>query len=505
MNAFRLRSIARARSGRVAVIDIGSNSIRLVVYDRLSRAPLPVFNEKVLCGLGRDLAQTGRLHAQGVAMALRNLARFRGLIDGMGVRHVDVIATAAVRDATDGAEFVAAVKRHCRLDVGTISGEEEARLSAMGVLSGTPDADGVMGDLGGGSLELVALDQKTIGRQVTLPLGPFRLMGGGKSRLEERALVQAAFAAQDWLSAYRGRTFYPVGGAWRSLARVHMAQSGYPVHIIHQYAVAGAEVQQLAGVIARQGRLSLDRLPEVNKRRLETLPHAALVLECLLEAMAPAQVVFSAYGLREGHLFDQLSETDRAADPLLHTCSEIARRLDRFGEAAGVARWTRTLFVGETPAAARLREAACLLSDFCWVEHPDYRAEHAYLRTLRLSVVGIDHAERVFLAATVYARYGGTIGDSLSEAAELVLSPEEVERARLLGSTLRLAYALTGGATGLLDSTRLERVDGDLVLWLPEDHRALDGDAVERRLEAVAKILGVTGRIESGTPSGAPD
>ncbi len=497
MNAIRLGPIARARSGRVAVVDIGSNSIRVLVFDRLSRAPLPVFNEKVLCGLGRDLARTGRLHPEGVEMALRNLARFRGLLDGMGVRHVDVIATAAVRDAKDGPEFTAEVKRRCGLDVSTISGAEEARLSAMGVLSGTPGADGVMGDLGGGSLELVALDQKTIGRQVTLPLGPFRLMGAKKTRSEMRALVDEAFAGEDWLSEYRGRTFYPVGGAWRSLAKVHMAKSRYPVHIIHHYAVPGPEVQQLASVISRQGKASLDRLPSVNKRRLETLPHAALVLESLLKAMAPSEVVFSAYGLREGHLFDQLSEKERAADPLLHTCSEIARRLERFGEAEGVARWTRALFVGETAAAARLREAACLLSDFCWAEHPDYRAEHAYMRTLRLAVVGIDHAERVFLAATVYARYGGTIGDSVSRAAELVLTPDEVERAQLLGGTLRLAHALTGGATGLLDSTLLERVDGALVLHLPAGRPALDGDAVERRLDTVAKILGVKGRIAS--------
>lgn len=495
LTARRIRSIARARSGRVAVIDIGSNSIRVVVYDRLSRAPMPIFNEKVLCGLGRELAQSGRLHPEGREMALHNLARFRRLIDGMGVRHVDVIATAAVREAKDGKAFVSEVRRRCGLGVTTISGAEEARLSAMGVLSGTPGADGVMGDLGGGSLELVALDREAIGHQVTLPLGPFRLMVGKKSRSEIRALVDQAFEEQDWLSAYRGRTFYPVGGAWRSLAKVHMAKTRYPVHVIHQYSVPGAEVSQLASLVAGLDKASLDRLPAVNKRRLDTLPYAALVLDSLLDAMAPSEVVFSAYGLREGHLFDQLSEKDRSSDPLLHTCSEIARRLDRFGEATGIARWTRALFVGETPAAARLREAACLLSDFCWTEHPDYRAEHAYLRTLRMAVVGIDHAERVFLAATLYARYGGVINDRLSRAADWVLPPDEIERARLLGSTLRLAQDLTGGATSLLDSTRLERVDDALVLWLPTDQQALDGDAVSRRLDAVAKILGLKSRV----------
>ena len=494
----RLGPITRARQGRVGVVDIGSNSIRVVVYDRLSRAPMPVFNEKILCGLGRDLARTGRLHPDGKAMAVRNLRRFRRLLDSMRVRNVDVLATAAVREAEDGAEFVAEIQRLCEFDIAVISGTEEARLSAMGALSGAPGADGVMGDLGGGSLELVALDRGVIGHQVTLPLGPFRLMNVEKGKAEARAVVARHFAEQSWLADYRGRTFYPVGGAWRSLAKIHMARSKYPVHVIHQYAVPAVEVIALAALMARQGRASLERLPMVNRKRLETLPYAGLVLEGLLQAMAPATVVFSAYGLREGHLFDLLPEKERAVDPLIHTCSEIARRLDRFGEASGIARWTRDMFVGETAAAARIREAACLLSDFCWAEHPDYRAEHAFLRTLRLAVVGIEHAERVFLAAAIYVRYGGALGDRATRSVQHVLAPDEIKRAELLGATLRLGLALSGGVPALLETTRLEQVDGCLVLSLPAGLETLSGDIVERRLEAVAKIISCPSRIEIG-------
>ncbi|MEE8272330.1 MAG: Ppx/GppA family phosphatase, partial [Alphaproteobacteria bacterium] len=288
--AYEARPIARGPGGRVGIIDIGSNSIRLVVYDRLSRAPVPVFNEKVLCGLGRDLVRTARLNPDGVAMALTNLARFTRLLDGMGVGHVDVIATAAVRDAEDGDSFVAGVKRTCGLDITVISGAEEARLSAMGVLSGTPGADGVMGDMGGGSLELVGLDRHTIAQQVTLPLGPFRLMDGKASRPQIRALVGRHFEAQEWLAGYRARSFYPVGGAWRTLAKVHMSKLKHPVHVIHQYTAPGPEIQQLAGLISRQGKSSLERLADVNKRRLETLPYAALVMEQLLTVLAPTQV-----------------------------------------------------------------------------------------------------------------------------------------------------------------------------------------------------------------------
>ncbi len=495
---FRMVPIGRGhgdRRGRVGVIDIGSNSIRLVVYDRLSRSPVPIFNEKVMCGLGRDLALTGRLYPDGVISALDNLARFTRLLQGMNVDRVDVLGTAAVRDALDGEAFVAEVHRRCGLAVAVISGAEEARLSALGVLSGIPDADGVMGDLGGGSLELVGIDRGTIVEQETLPLGPFRLMGAAGGKGGARAAVWAALASQIWLPRYRGRTFYPVGGAWRTLARIEMNRRRHPLKVIQNYVVPTEDIADIAGVIARQGKSSLERWPEVTRRRAETLPYAGLVLEGVLEALRPGQVAFSANGLREGHLFDLLSPEERAEDPLLYAAADLARRMDRFGDVKPIADWTEGLFDGEDQPAARLRRAACLLSDICWTEHPDYRGEHALLRVLRLPIMGIEHAERGLVAATLYVRYGGNLGDREAEPARVLLSDAEVERATRLGLILRLAHTLTGGAAGLLERTRLEIVPGAVVLTLPEDSRALNGEVVQRRLDALAKALDRPGRI----------
>ncbi|NBC32392.1 MAG: Ppx/GppA family phosphatase [Alphaproteobacteria bacterium] len=488
--------LERARDARrLAVIDVGSNSIRLVVFDELGRAPLSVFNERVMCGLGRELARTGRLHAGGVKLALDNLARFTRLLQGMHVDRVDVLATAAVREAEDGPSFVDQVKRRCNLDVTVIDGTEEARLSALGVLSGAPGADGVVGDQGGGSLELVGLDQGRLRDQVSLPLGPFRLMEIDGGRDAMRAHIARTLDGQRWLQAWQGRTLFPVGGAWRTLARIDMDNRGHPLHIIQNYTVRPDDLANVAGLIARQGKSSLARMAAVSKRRTETLPYAAMVLEALIARLQPRDVVFSAFGLREGHLYDLLSEDDKALDPLLAACADIARRLGRFGHAELIAAWTGPLFDEGDARFDRLRTAACLLSDIAWSEHPDYRAEHARLKALRLPIVGIDHPGRALLAAALAVRYGGALGDSQTEPSLALLDETERIRAHRLGLALRLAHTLSGGAAELLERTALVRDGAELLLTLPPDEAALSGHVVQRRLNALASAFGAVGRI----------
>ncbi len=500
-----LEPIRRSGDRRVAVIDIGSNSIRLVVYDRLCRAPVPVFNEKVMCGLGRSLVGTGRLDPDGVAMALANLARFRALLETMEVRHVDVLATAAVREAEDGAAFVDRVRRQAGLEPTVISGAEEARLSALGVLSGLPGADGVMGDIGGGSLELVGIDHGRIGEQVTLPLGPFRLMdrkgGPGKARPTVRAILEQ----QGWLRAYRGRHVYPVGGAWRSIAKIHLARRDHPLHVIQQLTVPGKELEQLAGLIAGQGRSSLRGLAKVASRRLDTLPYAALVLQELLAELQPREVVFSAFGLREGHLFDLLPEDQQAEDPLLAGCLDVARRVDRFGHAERLHAWLEPLFASDSGEDRRLREAACLLSDICWLDHPDYRAGHALARALRLPLSGIDHAGRAFLGAALFVRYGEPLDRLTDPAVGWLLSDEQRTAASRLGLALRFVHRLTGGSTRALDESRLEMDEEEIRLRLSGTAASLDGDMVRRRLDDVAKALDRRARVVAAGAPAPPD
>jgi exopolyphosphatase/guanosine-5'-triphosphate,3'-diphosphate pyrophosphatase len=477
------------RDERVAVIDIGSNSIRLVVFDGLKRAPSTVYNEKVLCGLGRGLQASNRLSPEGVALAVPNLVRFTALARAMGIGRIEMVATAAVREAEDGAAFREAVERQTGHPIRVLSGEEEAQISALGVIAGNPKADGIMGDLGGGSLELVEVENGRVGNSTTLGLGPLRLMERfGDNRNAARSFIDKTLAKVDWIGSGKGRTFYPVGGAWRNLARLHMEQKRHPLHAIHGHTIPRDEAIKLARLISRLGKSSLSGIQQVSRRRRETLPMASLVLGRLLRRMQCERVTFSTFGLREGYLFNQLPEDVRAQDPLLVAVEEIAEREGRFGGLGeALMRWTGPLFDDQGEEERRLRLAACHLSDLAWREHPDFRAIQALRRILHYPLVGIDHPGRAFLAYTVFLRYGEQPDSKHAAAAAALISERWRARAIVLGAALRLAYRVSGATAWVLDHSGLA-VDGKVLeLRLPTDGSVPDGEAVQRRLKTLAQ------------------
>lgn len=493
---------APVRAGSVAVVDIGSNSIRLVVYDRQQRGAVTLFNEKVLCGLGRGLAKTGRLNADGVALARANLVRFTRLAHAMGVSRIDLLATAAVRDAKDGAGFKAEMEALCGHPIHILSGQEEGRLSALGVAAGFPGAHGVMGDLGGGSMELVELTHGQPGRSATLPLGPFKLMethDGDRSKIARE--VANRLDEVEWLDAVRGAgDFYAVGGAWRNLARIGMEQRKYPLHVIHGYAMRRSEIDRLASVIGRQSKRSLARIKGVTKARLETLPTAAVILDQVVRSLDCAKARFSAYGLREGYVFDLLGPTEQALDPLLIACAEIARRDARFDHLGDpLMRWTDPLFPEEAQDARRLRQASCLLSDIAWREHPDYRSRQALFRILHSPFAGLNHAERMFLGLATYTRYGGRVDSPEFSPYRSLLSSEEQRMARVLGLAQRLAYQVSGATREVLAQCALQLDERrELHLILPQDGSVPVGEVVQRRLAALAEALEAKAAVIGG-------
>ena len=487
---------ARGHDPRVGVIDIGSNSVRLVVYDGMGRAPQPIFNERALCGLGRKLGETGRLNPEGVVMAYENMGRFVAAAEAMRVDRLDIVATEAVRAAKDGPSFVAELERRFRISVDVLRGEMEGSLSAYGVVSGIPEARGMTGDLGGGSLEVITIADGKPGYCKSLPIGPLRLMGvWDKNRKKARKTIEKALAGLPWISSVRGQTFYPVGGAWRAIANIYMQQSDYPLHVIHEYVMSTGEAHDLLNLIMQLSPSSLARIERVPKKRLDTLPLAALVLDRLIEIMAPDKLVFSAQGLREGLLFSKLTAPQKREDPLLAACAVIAGRSQRFDVSGQeLYDWVQPLFPKETPRQSRLRMAACLIGDIAWNEHPDYRGEQAYWRILRMPVTGIDHAGRAFLAIAIGARYGHDGGESGDRIANL-LPTEELDRAQLLGKILRFAFTLSAGSRRILKSTSLSLDRGYLNLKLPRGGKALLGEMVLRRLESVAKQLNRKARL----------
>lgn len=484
--------VAPVKPARVGVIDVGSNSVRLVVYDGMGRAPLPIFNERALCGLGRKLSETGRLNKQGVKMTFENMGRFVLAAEAMHVDRLDVLATEAVRAAKDGPAFVSELERRFGIKIDVLEGKLEGKLSAYGVVSGIPEARGMMGDLGGGSLEVVTIRRGgEPGHCASLPIGPLRLLNvWDKNPKKARKVIADAFERLPWLSSVRGQTFYPVGGAWRALANIHMQQTDYPLHVIHEYEMPVEEAKDLLGIIMHLSPSSLARIERVPKKRLDTLPLAAVALDQLIEIMKPDRLVFSAQGLREGLLYDKLTPAQRREDPFLAACAAIANRSQRFDVSGKeLFDWIDPLFPKDTVDQKRLRMATCLLGDIAWNEHPDYRAEQAFWRVLRMPATGVNHADRVFVATAIGARYGANDnGDAAARVGRLI-SSEDKTRAELLGKALRFAFTLSAGSRRILRATRLSLDKNSLTLELPRKGDALLGEMVIRRFANISKQL----------------
>ncbi len=490
----------------VAVVDIGSNSVRLIVYDGATRAPAPIYNEKVLCGLGRTIATTGMLAADGVSRALRELRRFRALIDQLEAERVKVIATAAAREAENGPEFIAQAERILGRHVTVLSGTMEAELAALGIVSGIYAADGFAGDLGGGSLELIDVRGGRLSDAVTMPLGGLRLIDASGGNLKKaRDIVDAEFSKVPWLEKGRGRDFYAIGGTWRALARLHMTQTDYPLSVMHNYRISAEEALKFSALLDHQSQSSLAGIRDISSARRETVPYGALVLERLIKQMKPRSMVISVLGIREGLLYSLLSDEEREKDPLLEACADLARQRSRsIDNAYELCDWTDALFRApgpvETPEQKRLRYAACLLSDIGWRAHPDYRGVQSLNLVAHGDFVGVDHPGRAFLALTAYYRNEGLVKDDLSQRLVELVDKDTLKRARILGAAFRAAHMVAAAMPGVLPNTPLS-YEGNRLIWqLPEPYSNLEGERVERRFKALANLLDREPEIRVGTP-----
>ena len=477
---------------RCAVVDLGSNSVRLVVFEGRGRNPVPIFNEKAVLRLGRGMQATGRLNEAGMRAAVRVMSRYAAVARAMGADPFAVLATAAVRDASNGLAFVAALEERLGgVRIQVLSGAEEARLSAAGVLCGIPGADGLLADIGGGSLELVRLDAGGVQDAATLRLGVIRLAERSEGDMgRARAVADADLATLPWLSAAVGRDLYLVGGAWRALARVHMQHVGYPLSIVHHYTIGADAAWELAALV-------LEGPKRGSRRRAEDLPYAATVLRLLLQQSGARRVVFSANGIREGWFMQHVPAAVRAEDPMLAAAVAMGALMGRdAGMQAALTAWTAPLFPHETPEMRRMRVGACAMSDVGSHDHPEYRAEQAFWRVLRQPGVGMTHATRAFLALVVALRYEPDSDSRFLRVAHDLLGAAAVERATVLGAALRLAYLLSAGTPSLLAGTALLRAPPRLVLRL-EGAGVFAGDGVSRRLERLAMAVGLAGTVEA--------
>lgn len=483
----------------VAVLDIGSNSVRLVVYERHARSLTPLYNEKTACALGRGLAQTGKIAYENIDRALTAIQRFALVCRLMRVGTTHALATSAVRDASNSKAFVDAVEEIMHAPVSVLSGEEEAHYAALGAISGMPDFVGMVGDLGGGSLELSAIAS---GRDVpgeTHELGVIRLQDDSSHSPQKAQGVAKRRLKKSKLLREQGGTFCAIGGTWRSLAKVHQVLRQYPLHMVQHYEVKADDLLELCEqIVEESGGKVYPGVEHTSSGRRELVPYGAAAMIEVLRAGRFDSVVFSALGVREGYLFGLLDAAERAADPLLQMATDINTLRSRSPAHADdligfTAAFLDAIGIAETAAETRLRRVACYLADIGWRGHPDYRGEQAVDMVAYSSATGVDHAGRAFLAEVLAVRYMGLKHKSLSQEIMALSGSGASYRARLIGAAFRVAYPMSAAMPGVLPRTAFSVEKGTLKLHLPADLAFLDGEHLRGRLEQLAGVAAIKG------------
>ena len=482
--------MARALS-RVGVVDVGSNSVRLVVFDGAARSPAYFYNEKILCGLGSGMSETGRLNPEGRVRALKALHRFQTLAEGMDITPLTTVATAAVRDAEDGPEFRDQVLRETGLNLWVIDGEEEARLSAQGVLLGWPGSYGLVCDIGGSSMELANLSDGAVGRRLTSPLGPLKLSGvsGGKKGLKKhiRKIVEDLHGQ---MGLETGKRLFLVGGSWRAIAKVDMERRGYPLHVLHEYRMKPRDIGKTADYIAKSDAEDLRGRCGISGGRMALVPAASLVLRQVVQTFRPKDITISSYGIREGMLYEQMPQALRDRDPLIEACRFAEAkdaRMPGFGKV--LHSFVLPLFAKSDWQRQRIIKAACLLHDVSWRAHPDYRAEVCFDYATRANLGGLKHEERIFLGLALLHRYSNKRAGTRFEALFDLLPEADRLDAEILGKAMRLGAMLWlepgHQPASLAWRPKLKRLE----LRLSREAAPLFGEVAESRLGSLAATL----------------
>ncbi len=474
------------RVRRIGVVDVGSNSVRLVVHDVRGRAMNQRFNEKFLAGLGRDMQETGKLHPEGVEQAITALKRFAAITRAQKTDLVIPFATAAVRDAADGADFCRRVRAETGFELRVLSGPEEALIAAQGVVAGAPGISGIVGDLGGSSLELAHLHDAEFREGATFALGPLALnAASGKTDKRTLSRVKKALNKSQFFDRNE-TTFIAVGGAWRAIANIHMELTSAPLRILQNFAVPVAEIKPLLAELA-SGAKHADLVQKVAKRRVATIPYAAMALDVILELGKFETLMISSYGVREGIIFQEMTAEERASDPLdagLDAMVAADSHAADFGRA--LSGWVSN--AAAYTLSPRLTNAACRLVDIGAMLHPDHRADLAFELVARAPLPGLLHRERAALALAIATRYTRHVQHPVSDR---LLDEDTAKRARALGAIMRLGANLSGRSASLLKKAELACDGSRLDLYVQHSHRALLSETVQRRLQQAATELGM--------------
>jgi len=490
---------ARGRLGRrqpIAIIDIGSNSVRQVVYEGQTRSPSVLHNEKVLCGLGKGVAKSGSLDEDAIERALTALRRFMLLGKQLNVAETHILATAAAREAENGARFISSVEQICGDEVKLLTGREEARYAALGVQSGFYKPEGIAGDQGGGSTELVPVISDKELNGVTTPLGALRLQELSKFNASvARKIARKTLA--DLKIEWPGdkRTFYAIGGTWRSLIRLYMLENEHPIDVLHGFSVKASKFQKFCERVIDDND-KFDFLDEISKNRRPLLPYGAAVMIELIDRLEVDEITTSVVGLREGYLYSLLDDEVKSRDALIEATAELSLLRARSpAHSSELADWTDKAFefleLEEASSQKRWRHAACNLADIVWRSASDFRAEQTLGIINNAGFNSISHEGRAYLALVTYHRYQGLGAKKRPPPVAKLASEASEKMARILAAMFRMLYMFSAGEPGILPSFGITRtLTGTLAIKVPHRLSGMVGEKPKIRIEQLARELG---------------
>ena len=477
-----------------AIIDIGSNTVRMVIYGGTMRAPTVLLNEKVTAKLGRDIARKGMLAEEAIELAMRGLRRFALLLRDLEVEDVETVATAAVREASNGSKFIAQLKK-LGFKPKIITGEEEACLSANGVMGAFPGARGTVADLGGGSLELIRLTSKGPKDAVSLPLGTLRLPDfRGESRGAMRKAIERALK-KGAPEIAKGAPLYLVGGTLRTMAVYAMQEERNPLSDPHGFELSPDEAKRFLGkALAKETMETLRARDRISTMRAEKLPDASVLAEAMLSRFEPSRIIFSSWGLREGLLYSSLPDHSKSRDPLLAGVSVFAAQRGAPATLASrIAAWTVDAAPSLNHGSERLRMASIMLALASMQIEPNIRLPQATDWALHKRWIALSSKERAMIAAAIEAN-GNAL--NLSDGVMGLACKEALDEAVCWGLAVRLARRLGASSRRSLQESRLTLQDGVLTLKLADSQGALFGFSTEKDMKLLAGHLGRDWKVE---------
>lgn len=481
---------ANRKLSRVGVLDVGSNSVRLVIFDGAARSPAYFYNEKIMCALGAGLSETSHLNPEGRKRAVAAIKRFQKIAQSINLPEITAVATAAVRAAKDGPDFCAEILRETGLKIWVIDGQEEARLSAQGVLLGWPGSYGLVCDIGGSSMELAEIADGRVGRRVTSDLGPLKLRevkGGRKGR---RAVIEETLDRLQREMGEQSNRLFLVGGSWRAFARIDMHRRGYPLHVLHEYRMSSRSVTKTRDYIKQWDLEELRSECGISSARISLVPYAAEVLVQLVRRFKPKNIAISAYGIREGMLYEQMPGALRDRDPLIEACRWAEAKDARIpGFGRRLYKFIYPIFRNQPQSRLRLIKAACLLHDVSWRAHPDYRAEVCFDNATRASLGGLGHDERVFLGTSLLHRYRNKREGTRFEDLLELLGEKDIHAAEIVGRAMRFGAMLWNDPDSEAAELQWRPKKRELILRLSPETYPLFGEVVAARFQSLAASL----------------